>query len=148
MNNKQIRRLKRHVKNSEKQYNQQQTDWNSGKLLKENKNSGPYSVLYTLELCQRLYLILQKYSKTSNFIDWFRKYKVRVIDLILNWNPSADKNLEYGILKHTLETYWDEPEKLGEIKFPDIKLKDYGYQGPSNPDIPKKYQDKLNSIQS
>jgi hypothetical protein len=115
-NNKKIRRQLRHERNIKKDQDYKKEAWESGKLIEENHNSGPYTSDYTIELSERLVqYILQERNKAMKdseperkFVESFRKYKKKIQTLILHWSPIVPENQEYNFLKELLEIYWDE----------------------------------------
>lgn len=118
--NKKIRRRQRYERNVKKEIDHKNTAWREGKLLEENHNGGPYSEPYTKALTDRLVLYIsqgwdgQDYEK---YLKNFRKYKQKVITLILHWNPNVPKTYPgYEDLKNLMEIYWDEVVGEGNIK--------------------------------
>ena len=110
---KKERRRIRHERNVEKDKTHKKEAWDSGKLIEENHNQGPYSVEYTMNLTSRLvqYLLEEKTKASGDgtkFIDGFRKYRKKIIDCILHYNPAVPKGPDYHYLKNLLEAYWDE----------------------------------------
>ena len=109
---KKERRLQRHLRNIQKEIDYKKQAWENGKLIEENHNQGPYSKNYTIELCDRLVKILRNIVNEPGIdldltIRKFRLYKNKIKDLILHWNPEAEKDKDYNYLKGSLETYWD-----------------------------------------
>jgi len=125
------RRLERHNKNIQKEKEHKISAWNNGKLIEENRNQGPYSLTYTRALTDRLCLYLNEEKEKANqvergiikilnkttglplspdevFIRGFRKYKEKIIDLIIYWSPEVPQDLSYQSLKFLMEVYWDE----------------------------------------
>jgi hypothetical protein len=125
------RRLERHNKNIQKEKEHKISAWNNGKLIEENRNQGPYSPTYTRALTDRLCLYLNEEKEKANqvergtikilnkttglplspdevFIRGFRKYKEKIIDLIIYWSPEVPQDLSYQSLKFLMEVYWDE----------------------------------------
>ena len=118
--NKKIRRRQRYERNVKKEIDHKNTAWAEGKLLEENHNGGPYSENYTKALTDRLVLYISQgwdgkdYEK---YLKNFRKYKQKVITLILHWNPNVSKNYPgYEDLKNLMEIYWDEVVGEGNIE--------------------------------
>lgn len=128
---KKERRLKRHLRNKYKDEAHKEEAWKNGKLIEENHNGGYYSPEYSLELCDRLYqrlynaqqlartmpensqyLVKSGGSRNGVFIYYFRRYRMKVRDLILHWPPTTEKTEGYNWLKGLIETYWDMPEEL------------------------------------
>lgn len=110
---KKERRRLRHERNVEKDKTHKKEAWEAGKLIEENHNQGPYSVEYTMNLTSRLvqYILDEKKKSEgdgSKFVEGFRKYRKKVIDCILHYNPSVPKGPDYHYLKNLLEVYWDE----------------------------------------
>lgn len=110
--NKKIRRRQRYERNVKKEITHKNEAWTGGKLLEENHNGGPYSESYTKALTDRLMLYISQgwdgedYDK---YLKNFRKYKQKVITLILHWSPDVPKTYPgYEELKNLLEVYWDE----------------------------------------
>ena len=149
--NKKERRLVRHIRNVKKEIDQKREDWEKGKLLKENHNGGPYSAPYSLEVAQRIYerlqvawtlaktcsedniyLIKNGGSRNQMFIDFFRRYRIKIRDLILHWNPEAPKNDKYWYLRRTIETYWDNSDHLIDNNYPILEHIDYGCPSPGD----------------
>ena len=112
---KKERRKARYEKNVKKELDHKREAWNNGKLIEENHNQGPYSELYTKDLCKRLIQYIDQEKQRAllskdppnNFLVGFRKYKIKIQDLILHWNNNVEKNYMYYYLKTLLETYWD-----------------------------------------
>ena len=109
--NKKIRRRMRYERNVKKEITHKNEAWTEGKLLEENHNGGPYSKNYTMALTDRLMLYIsqgwdgESYEK---YLKNFRKYKQKVITLILHWSPEVPKTYPgYEELKNLLEIYWD-----------------------------------------
>lgn len=110
------RRRLRHERNLAKDIQHKRDSWESGKLIKENRNQEPYSQEYTVSLCERLvnYILQEKLRAGQSrdpyreYIKGFQKYKTHVQDLILNWNPNVEINSGYTFLKTLIELYWDE----------------------------------------
>jgi hypothetical protein len=113
---KKEKRKIRHINNIRKEETHKKEAWDNGKLIEENHNQGPYSPEYTKDLCKRLidYLWQEKQrsltlpNPANNFVVGFRKYKMKIQDLILHWNPEVEKNYMYKYLKRLLEIYWDQ----------------------------------------
>lgn len=107
--NRKRRRLERHLRNKENDTAYKQKAWESGKLIEENHNNGPYSLDYTSQLSQRLYDILHEEVKDEKaYLNRFIKYKQKIQTLILHWNSKVNKGEIYNFLKSSLELYWDE----------------------------------------
>lgn len=119
----------RYERNVKKEIDHKNQAWQEGKLIEENHNQDPYSPEYTLALSERLvqYVnqertkaetmipgsILDKktelpLSSDEVFVRGFRKYKMKIQDLILYWNPRVPRNNDYYYLKTLIDTYWDE----------------------------------------
>jgi hypothetical protein len=81
------------------------------KFIEENHNGGPYSKEQCIDFCERLVSILTSSWDKGNdqFIKDFWKWKKKIQDLILHWNPelSITEYPGYGFLKFALESYWD-----------------------------------------
>lgn len=126
---KKERRRMRYEKHVRAEIEHKKQAWEEGKLIEENHNQGPYSPEYTIALSERLvqYVnqerdkalnmepgsILDKrtqepLSKDEVYVRGFRKYKMKIQDLILYWNPTVQRNNDYYYLKTLLDTYWDE----------------------------------------
>lgn len=131
---KKERRRIRYERNVRKEIEHKNQAWAEGKLIEENHNQGPYSEQYTVALCERLVqYVKQEYDRAYTpggrsetyivptnpitgqpltddeiYVRGFRKYKMKIQDLILHWNPSVAKDSGYEWLKKLLETYWDE----------------------------------------
>lgn len=113
---KKERRQQRYERNVQKEVTHKKEAWENGKLIEENHNQGPYSVDYTIAVSERLYkYILQEKERALisetpdvNFIKGFRKYKMKIQDMILHWNPEVPKTKQYESLKKLLEVYWDD----------------------------------------
>lgn len=144
---KKERRRMRYERNVRKEIEHKNQAWAEGKLIEENHNQGPYSAQYTIALAERLYQYVgqerDKAIKVANgeldpildkktqevlspaeiYVRGFRKYKMKVQDMILHWNPEVPKNEYYEFLKKTIEVYWDEVvanqnfEALGQIPY-------------------------------
>lgn len=121
---KKERRKMRYERNVQKEVEYKKQAWESGKLIEENHNGGPYSAQYSIELGERLYNIIQNYrlqclspegGGNELFIQKFRLYRKKIRDFILHWNPDTPKTEAYNYLKSAIETYWDCPEKLIEL---------------------------------
>ena len=130
-NRKKERRRMRYERNVRKEIEYKNQAWEEGKLIEENHNQGPYSAQYTIDLAERLYkyvgqekekarqvelgniVITDKLTKLplnpdEVFVRGFQKYKMKIQDMILHWNPEVKKNNYYEYLKKILEVYWDE----------------------------------------
>lgn len=113
---KKERQRLRYEKNVQKETEHKKYAWDNGKLIEENHNQGPYSENYTIALSQRLvqYISqerersLQTETPAQEYVRGFRKYKIKIQDLILHWNPLIPRGIEYNFLKTLLEVYWDE----------------------------------------
>lgn len=94
------------------------------KFIKENSGEGPYSKEQCMDFCKRLVSSLtDSWSKGSEqFVKDFWKWKKKIQDLILYWNPELSVDFPgYGFLKNTLEAYWDYYVKEKDLeKFYDI----------------------------
>lgn len=117
---KKERRRLRHERNVEKERVHKKEAWEAGKLIEENHNQGPYSVDYTMKITSRLvqYMLEEKIKASGNgaeFVNGFRKYRKKIIDCILHYNPAVPKGSDYHYLKNLLETYWDEVLVNGNI---------------------------------
>lgn len=114
---KKERRAQRKERNIRKEVEYKKSAWESGKLIEENHNQGPYSEGYSLELGDRLYRIVQGFIQecegdNTRFLSKYRLYKNKIRDLILYWNPETPKVIQYEYLKQSLEIYWDYPNEL------------------------------------
>ena len=113
---KEERRRMRYERNVRKEIEHKNRAWNDGKLIEENHNQGPYSEQYTIAVSERLFQYvnqerdrsLQTETPAEEYIRGFRKYKMKIQDMILHWNPAVPKTPQYEYLKTTLEIYWDE----------------------------------------
>lgn len=109
--NKKIRRRKRYERNVNKEIVHKNTAWAEGKLLEENHNGGPYSENYTKALTDRLMLYISQGwdgNDYEKYLKNFRKYKQKVITLLLHWSPEVPKSYPgYAELKNLMEVYWD-----------------------------------------
>ena len=128
---KKERRRMRYEKHVRAEIEHKKQAWEDGKLIEENHNDGPYSEEYTLAVSERLYKYVGQerdradavergeleyiskrtglpYTPQEVYVWGFRKYKMKVQDMILHWNPGVPKNHYYDFLKLTLEVYWDE----------------------------------------
>lgn len=105
---KKERRKERHERNIKDDITHKAQAWESGRLIEENHNQGPYSETYTAELCERLVQYVQEEFDKGNGVVGFRKYKMKIQDLILHWNSLVPKGPGYNWLKTLLEVYWDE----------------------------------------
>ena len=121
---KKERRRMRYERNVRKEIEYKKQAWESGKLIEENHNGGPYSGPYSVELGERLYNIIQRYrnqclEQDGGGNDWFvmrfRLYRMKIRDFILHYNPDIPKTSAYLYLKSARETYWETPEKLIEV---------------------------------
>lgn len=113
---KKERRKLRYERNVQKELVHKQEAWDAGKLIEENHNSKSYSEEYTLALSRRLKeYLLQEYDRSLvsevpsvEFVRKFRKYRIKIRDLIILWSPSVPETIpEYEFLKGLIETYWD-----------------------------------------
>ena len=116
---KKERRRMRYERNVRKEIEYKKQAWESGKLIEENHNGGPYSGPYSIELGERLYKIIMRYKVQAlneggneHFVMRFRLYRMKIRDFILHWNPETPKTEAYLFLKGAIETYWDNPETL------------------------------------
>lgn len=114
---KKERRRLRYERNVKKELDHKKEAWESGKLIEENHNGKCYSDEYTINLSKRLMqYLLQEYDKSLTniapdieFIRQFRKYRMKIRDLIILWSPNIPETIpEYEFLKGLIETYWDE----------------------------------------
>lgn len=124
---KKERRKQRYERNVQKEQLHKEEAWQSGKLIEENHNRKSYSSEYTIALSKRLKeYLLQEYQKSImtkvpdvEFVRKFRKYRMKIRDLILLWSPDVPETLEeYEFLKGLIETYWDEvlqKENIGAL---------------------------------
>lgn len=126
---KKERRKARHDRNVKAEQEHKTQAWERGKLIEENHNQGPYSENYTKALAERLveYVTAEQEKSPEQFVVGFRKYKMKIQDLILHWNPLVQKGPEYQWLKRLLEVYWDnvvggehEPRILKEVRFGEL----------------------------
>jgi hypothetical protein len=124
--NKKARRQARYERNVNKEITHKKEAWESGKLIEENHNRKSYSMEYTIALADRLkQYLMQEYERSiatdspeTEFIRGFRKYRMKIRDLILLWNPDVPEQDNYDFLKGLIETYWDEvlaKEDLGSL---------------------------------
>lgn len=118
----------RYLRNVRKEVEYKKAAWESGKLIEENHNQGPYSPGYSIELGDRLMKIIQGYKEqclspdpmtgviggNELMIRKFRLYRMKIRDFILHYNPEIPKTEAYEYLKQAIETYWDNPERLIE----------------------------------
>ena len=125
---KKERRRMRYERNVRKEIEHKNQAWAEGKLIEENHNQGPYSAQYTIALSERLVQYVNQerdkalnmepgsfidkrtqepLSKDEVYVRGFRKYKMKIQDLILYWNPEVPRNRDYEYLKNLLEAYWD-----------------------------------------
>ena len=118
---KKERRRMRYERNVRKEIEYKKQAWESGKLIEENHNNGPYSGPYSIELGERLYNIIQRYRSeclapdgggNEKFVYRFRLYRMKIRDFILHYSPDIPKTPAYNYLKAAIETYWDSPENL------------------------------------
>lgn len=118
---KKERRRMRYERNVRKEIEYKKQAWESGKLIEENHNNGPYSAAYSIELGDRLFNIIQRYRSeclapdgggNEKFVYRFRLYRMKIRDFILHYSPDIPKTPAYNYLKAAIETYWDCPEKL------------------------------------
>ena len=80
------------------------------KFIKENNGNEPYSKEQCMDFCNRLVSNLtDSWPKGSEyFIKDFWKWKKKIQDLIIYWNPELSTDYPgYGFLKYSLESYWD-----------------------------------------
>lgn len=118
---KKERRRLRYERNVRKEIEHKKAAWESGKLIEENHNNGPYSGNYSIELGERLLSIILNYKNqceapegggNERFIRLFRLYRIKIRDFIIHFNPDIPKTDAYICLKGAIETYWDSPENL------------------------------------
>lgn len=118
--NKKLRRKKRHERNVNREIVHKNTAWSGGKLLEENHNGGPYSKNYTMALTDRLMIYIAQAwdgEDYKRYLENFRKYKQKVITLLLHWSPEVSKDYPgYYDLKGILEDYWDKVLGEGNIQ--------------------------------
>lgn len=123
--NKKERRYQRYLRNKKKDEDHKKEAWEQGKLIEPNHNNGPYPADYSVVLGFRLKNIMAEKKKqivmtesenglTQNerFIEEFRKYRMKIRDYLIHYNPEAPKNEDYMYLIGLYETYQDCPEKL------------------------------------
>ena len=129
------RRKERHLKRKANDAAYKKEMWEEGKKLiePEYSSSGYYPPDYSIELGERLYQIFKSYkdhviqvgdvedrngngifSKEERFMEYFRRYKEKIRDFLILYNPSIPESVEFSYLKRLLETYWDEPNLLLE----------------------------------
>lgn len=126
--NKKERRYQRYLRNKKKDEDHKKEAWEQGKLIEPNHNNGPYPVDYSIELGSRLrsimtgkkeYILLtdddKNLTKNDRFIEEFRKYRLKIRDYLIHYNPEAPKNEDYMYLIELYETYQDSPEKIIEL---------------------------------
>lgn len=94
------------------------------KFIEENHGEEPYSKEQCMDFCKRLVSNLtSSWSKgPEQFVKDFWKWKKKIQDLILYWNPELSIDFPgYGFLKNALEVYWDYYVKEKDLeKFYDI----------------------------
>lgn len=134
---KKKRRQERHNRNIQKQKDQRQASWNSGKLLRPQTQRDFWEPGFCKEYGARLVERIKEYKqRVSNgefddfeiptkpgirytreelFVFKFRLYKKKIISYILHCSPDMPKDENYWYLKRALETYWDEPDKMYTI---------------------------------
>lgn len=121
MNNKQERRLQRHLRNVAKDTTHKEEAWEAGKLIKPNHNGSSYPPEYCKELGRRLVERLRAHRNNCGgdnnlFIQKFRLYKKKCIEYILHYPENLEKSEDYYKIKNALETYWDNIEELIKIE--------------------------------
>ena len=120
---KKERRRMRYERNVRKEIEHKNQAWAEGKLIEENHNQGPYSAQYTIALSERLVQYVNQerdkalnmepgsfidkrtqepLSKDEVYVRGFRKYKMKIQDLILYWNPEVPRNRDYEYLKNLI----------------------------------------------
>ncbi len=122
---KKERRHQRYLKNVQKEKDHKKEAWERGKLIEENHNGESYSPEYTVELEERLRTIISgilpqtagmdSESSAEFILLKFRLYRQKIRDYILHYPRSLPKSETYEYLKRAIETYWDTPDKLGEV---------------------------------
>ena len=117
-NRKKERRKLRKERNIAKEVKHKQEAWDSGKLIEENHNQGPYSEQYTKDLAERLWsrvIEALETQDTEKFITTYQGIKAKIRDLIIYWNPEVPENTRvYQVLKLSLELYWDKDPEIKE----------------------------------
>ena len=94
--------------------------WEEGKKLIEpeySANNRHYPAEYSRELGKRLWGIIQDLKEKADsdpdkMIHYFRRYRIKVRDFLMLYDPEIPETDEFNNLKKAIETYWDEPEKL------------------------------------
>ena len=119
---KRERRKQRHERNIRREVEHKREAWENGKLIEENHNNGPYSEGYAKELGKRLCDILDNNKLMcledggeELFVIKYRLLRIKIRDYILHYPPGLSKDCYYTRLKRSIETYWDEPEKLFDL---------------------------------
>ena len=135
--NRKIRRKERHEKRKSAEQAYKKKMWEEGKKLIEPEYSaeGHYPADYSIELGKRLVSIIQgfrdrvikegtihdprvpedveKYlGPNDRIIYFFRKYRIKIRNFIILYNPDIPETNEFLYLKRAIETYWDEPQNL------------------------------------
>lgn len=109
---KKERRKFRYERNVRKEIEHKKEAWESGKLIEENHNNLEYSPEYTIALCDRLLqYINEEFIKSGrdsvNFVRGFRKYRMKIRDLVILWNPNVPEDDKFYFFTGLLEAYWD-----------------------------------------
>lgn len=110
---KKERRRQRYERNVEKERAHKEEAWKNGKIIEENHNDRPYSVEFTMAITSRLVQALLKEKEKGTLVEGVRKWKKKMIDCILHYNPSVPKGPDYHYIKKLLEVYWDEVLPFG-----------------------------------
>ena len=138
--NKKQRRKERHLKRKAATESHNKKMWEEGKKLIEPEYSsdGFYPESYSIELGIRLYNIIVSFrdrvisdgiihdprypddqekvlSPNDRMLYYFRKYRKKIRDFIILYNPNIPETKEFLYLKRAIEVYWDEPNKLLNI---------------------------------
>lgn len=134
--NRKLRRQARHEKRKAADQEHKRKMWEDGKKLIEPEYSslGFYPEDYSIELGKRLVSIIQSFrdrviqggdiedprypgegkilTQADQIIFYFQKYRIKIRNFIILYNPNIPETQEYLYLKKAIETYWDEPLNL------------------------------------
>ena len=135
--NRKIRRQERHERRKAAGEQHKKEMWDSGKKLiePEYSSTGYYPEDYSIELGQRLVSIIVGFrdrvrgegimpdprnpknmlTENDRMLFYFRKYRQKIRDFLILYNPNIPETDEFLYLKKAIETYWDEPENLLNI---------------------------------
>lgn len=106
------RRKQRYERNVAKEKAHKEEAWEQGKLILENHNRQEFSIEFSQALVNRLYEYLnQEFTNSLDQVDFvrrFRKYKDKIVEAMMLYNPTAPRDKEYYFLRDIMSCYWDE----------------------------------------